>query len=267
MSRGVVADVLSAPLFRSYERELRVFLKLWRGVAFSTFVVPLLFLGAMGFGLGGFVDEGSGASQLGGLDYLVFVAPGLLCANAMQNAAGDSLWKVLGGMKWQGYFNAMVTTPMSPADAYSGYVLFTATRVGLGASTFIIVAALLGAIPSLWALAAIPAAMLIGLSFAAPITAFSGGVEDDESFSIIMRLGIIPLFLFSGTFFPVEQLPDAVQPIAWLSPLWHGVELVRGFTTGDIDVLLASGHAAVLAAVTVAGWKWGVKRFTDRLAA
>jgi lipooligosaccharide transport system permease protein len=258
---------MSAPaLLRSYERQALVFAKLWRGVAFSTFVVPLLYLGAMGFGLGSLVDDGAGAAELDGLDYLVFVAPGLLCANIMLGAAGESLWPVLGGMKWQGTFNAMVTTPMKPADAFGGYVLWTMTRGAMTATSFVIVGALLDAVVSWWAVLAVPAAMLTALAFATPITAYSGGVETDESFSIIMRLGIIPMFLFSGVFFPLSQLPTALQPLAWLSPLWHGVELARGFTTGDFEPLASLGHAAVLVAVVVAGWVWGVRRFTARLA-
>lgn len=258
---------MTAPaILRSYEREARVFSKLWRGVVFTTFVVPLLYLGAMGFGLGDLVDNGTGTDNLGGLDYLVFVAPGLLCANVMIQAAAESLWPVLGGMKWQGTFNAMVATPMRPADAFGGYVLWTATRVGMAAASFVIVGAFLGAIVSWWAVLAVPAAMLTGLAFATPITAYSGGVETDESFSIILRLGIIPMFLFAGTFFPVSQLPGAVQPIAWIAPLFHGVELVRGFTTGDFEWLPAVGHLLFLGVVVAAGWAWGVRRFTERLA-
>ncbi len=259
---------MSTPaLLRSYERQALVFAKLWRGVAFSTFVVPLLYLGAMGFGLGSLVDDGAGAAELGGLDYLVFVAPGLLCATIMLGAAGESLWPVLGGMKWQGTFNAMVTTPMQPADAFGGYVLWTMTRGAMTAASFLVVGALLGAVVSWWAVLALPAAMLTALAFATPITAYSAGVETDESFSVIMRIGIIPLFLFSGVFFPLSQLPSVLQPVAWLSPLWHGVELARGFTTGDFDALVSIGHTVFLLAVVTAGWIVGVRRFTARLTA
>ncbi len=252
-------------LLRAVEREARVFSKLWRGSVFTSFVAPVLFLGAMGLGLGRFVDEGSGAAELDGLDYLLFVTPGLLIASVMQSGASASLWPVMGGLKWFGVFHSMVNTPLEPADVYGGHVIWTGVRAGMAAVAFLIVATALGGIGSWWAVMAVPVAILTSLAFAAPLSGYASGCETDESFSLIMRLGIVPLFLFSGTFFPVSQLPDAVQPLAWLSPLWHGVEPARGFTTGDIDWAITAVHLAVLAGLVLAGWRWGTGRFTRRL--
>ena len=252
-------------LVRAVEREALVYRKLWRGDVFTSFLVPVLFLTAMGRGLGRYVDDGTGAAQLDGFDYLVFVTPGLLIASVMQAAAADSLWPVMGGLKWFGSFHAMVSTPLAPGDVFGGLVVWVGVRSGIAAVAFVIVAAALGGIVSWWGILAVPVAILTGLAFSAPLAAYASGCETDQSFSIIMRLAIVPLFLFSGTFFPVSQLPDAAQPLAWLSPLWHGVEPARSFTTGHIDWPITLVHLAILAAIAAAGWRWGIGRFTRRL--
>ncbi|MCU1426686.1 MAG: type transporter, partial [Actinomycetia bacterium] len=128
------------------------------------------------------------------------------------------------------------------------------------------IAALFGAVPSAWGVLAIPAAALCGCAFAAPLSAFSATQETDLGFPIIMRLGIIPLFLFSGTFFPVKQLPGWVQPLTALSPLWHGVELCRAATTGRAHLWPVLGHIAVLVAFVAIGSWFGRRTFTRRLA-
>jgi lipooligosaccharide transport system permease protein len=251
---------------RVFEREAQVFRRLWRSALFSTAVQPLLFLGAIGLGLGGFVDEGSSAPPLQGGSYLAFVAPGLLAASAMQTAAGNSLWQIMAGAKWLGFYHGIAASPLRPSDVYIGHILWTGARVAMGAVAFLAVAGLLGALQSPLAALALPAAVLCGLAFAAPISAYSATCETDLSFSLVMRLGIIPLFLFSGTFFPLEQLPAVLRPVAWVTPLWHGVELCRGFTTGEVSLPAVGGHVAVLCAFVAGGLWWGSRTFTRRLA-
>jgi lipooligosaccharide transport system permease protein len=171
----------------------------------------------------------------------------------------------MAGTKWVRTFHAMVSTPLRPADVYGGVVGWTAARAFAGATVFLVVAALLGAVLSPWGVLAVPAAALCAAAFAAPLTAFSATQETDARFPLIMRIGILPLFLFSGTFFPISQLPDVLQPLCVLSPLWHGVELCRGATTGSIDFWPAVGHVAVLVACVLAGWRWGTRSFTRKL--
>jgi lipooligosaccharide transport system permease protein len=245
------------------ERDARVWLRLWRGTVFSGLAMPIMFLGAMGVGLGGLIDERSGSVE--GLDYLTFVAPGLLVAGAMQNAAGAALWQVMAGHKWLRVFHAAVATPLRPADVFGGYLIWTTTWAVMMATPFVLVAALLGAIPSPWGVLAVPVAGLCALSFTAPLAAFSVTQESDASFPIILRLIILPLFMFSGTFFPVENLPAGVRPVAWCTPLWHAVELARGATTGSIGLGAATLHLAYLGVLTGLGLAWGVRTFTRRL--
>ncbi|HUF33872.1 MAG TPA: ABC transporter permease [Acidimicrobiales bacterium] len=249
---------------RVVEREAQVFRRLWRGSVFSSVLTPVLFLGAIGIGLGGLVDEAS--SDVAGLSYLVFVTPGLLAAGAMQSAAGESLWPVMAGHKWMRTYHAMVASPIRALDVYVGELAWTAVRTTIGAVAFLAVAAALGGVPSWWGLLAVPAAVLCACAFAAPLSAFAATQQTDVSFSVIMRLGIVPLFLFSGTFFPVTQLPAGLQPLAVASPLWHGVELCRMATTGTLSGARAVGHVAVLVAVVAAATWWGVRTFRRRLA-
>jgi lipooligosaccharide transport system permease protein len=250
-------------MLRVVEREARVYRSLWRGVAFSTFVQPALYLAAMGLGLGGLVQSHSG--HVNGLDYLDFVAPGLLVASSMQLAAGESLWPVLAGVKWLRFYFGVVATPIEPGELYGGWVLWGAIRSVMSASAFLLIAALLGAVPSAWGVLAIPAAALCGAAFASILTAFAVTQETDAAFPMIMRLGILPLFLFSGTFFPVSQLPSGIRWLAWFSPLWHGVELARAATTGQFDALPILGHIAFLVGCVAVGAWFGLRTFTRRL--
>src|SRR5262249_45725227 len=169
------------------------------------------------------------------------------------------------GTKWVRTFHAMVATPVRPADVYGGVVAWTAARAFVGAAIFLVVAAILGAVLSPWGVLAVPAAALCAAAFAAPLTAFSATQETDAKFPLVMRIGILPLFLFSGTFFPISQLPDALQPLCVLSPLWHGVELCRGAMTGSIDFWPAVAHVGVLAVCVGVGWRWGTLAFTRKL--
>ena len=251
-------------LLRVVEREARIFRRLWRGSVYSSFITPVLFLAAMGVGLGGLIDERNAA--VGGLDYLTFVAPGLLAASAMQTAAAESLWPVMAGTKWVRTFHAMVATPVGASDVYGGFIVWTSVRVAMSASAFLVVAALLGGVPSLWGVLAVPAAVLCAAAFAAPLAAFAATQDTDVTFPLILRLAIVPLFLFSGTFFPVSELPAGLRAASAVSPLWHGVELCRAATTGSVQWDAAIAHVAVLTGCVAAGWWWGTRTFTRKLA-
>lgn len=262
---AVAALVGSWPLLRVTEREVRIGARAWKTVLLTGVATPLLFLGAMGIGLGGLIDDNSG--PVAGVSYLAFVTPGILCAASLQTAASDSMWPVMGGMKWMKWHHAAAATPLTPADVYGGYVLWIATRLSVNATFFLVVASLLGGVESPFGVLAIPAAVLGSLALAAPLVAYSAGRDSDVTFPILFRVLVMPLFLFSGTFFAVDQLPAGVRPLAWVSPLWHAVEVARSATTGDVDLLAAIGHVTFLALCITAGWLWGTRVFTRRLAA
>jgi lipooligosaccharide transport system permease protein len=251
------------PVVRVLEREWVVWRALWRGSVFSAVVAPLLFLGAMGLGLGELVKQGSG--NVAGVSYLDFVTPGLMAASAVMGAAGESLWPVMAGVKWLGTYHAAVSTPVESADVYGGKLAWTGLRTALNASIFLVAAALLGGVPSLWGVLAIPATVLGAMAIAAPLVAWAVLQESDGPFAVVMRIVIFPLFLFSGTFFPVSRLPSSIEWIAFFSPLWHAVELCRGATTGGVAGASTLGavvvHVVVLLAFIGAGWYWGVRTF------
>jgi lipooligosaccharide transport system permease protein len=250
------------PMLRVMEREAIVFARLWRGVVFSLFLNPVLYLVALGLGLGGLVKEHSGNVE--GVTYLQYVMPGVLMAVAMQVAAGESMWPILGGVKWMRFFHGTVATAITAGQVLYGYVLWIALRAMLGAVAFVLVALVLGAIPSAWGVLAIPIAGLCAAAFSAPLCAFSVAQDSDASFALIMRVGVLPIFLFSGAFFPISQLPEWLQKIAMISPLWNAIELGRAATTGVWDGSIV-GHLAVLIACIALGLWWGTGRFERRL--
>lgn len=239
-------------------REFRYWLtnyrRTWRGSIYTSFLSPVLYLGAMGLGLGKLVDV-HGTARLGGVSYLAFLAPGLLAATAMQGGVEESTYPVLGSVKWRRTYYAAAASPLRPSDIFHGHLLFTIMRLAMNSAIFLAVMGAFGAITSPWVLAAVPVAVLTGLAFAAPIEAWAITVSKDTSFALVFRFGMIPLFLFSGTFFPVTQLPAWIRPLAYATPLWHGVALCRSLSLGTATLggaLVHIGYLAALAAVSIA---------------
>ena len=194
----------------------------FRSTIFTSFVTPALFLAAMGLGLGSYVDSGDSAA-LGGISYLAFLAPGLLAAAAMNSASFEATFPIMSGLEWSRIFHAMYATPISPRDITLGNLLFIAARLtlicgGLHAGHRPVRGGHVGA-----RRAGHPGGVLTGMAFAAPIAAFTATQKTPIKFNALFRFVITPLFLFSGTFFPVSSLPLFLQPIAWLTPLYHGV--------------------------------------------
>jgi lipooligosaccharide transport system permease protein len=239
---------------RGFRYWLTNYRRTWRGSIYTSLASPVLYLGAMGVGLGKLVDA-HGTGRLGGVSYLAFLAPGLLAAAAMQSGIEEATYPVLGSVKWRGTYYAAAASPLRPADIFHGHLLFTAMRLAMNSAIFLVVMAAFGAITSPWVLAAIPVAVLTGIAFAAPVEAWAITVTRDTSFALVFRFGMIPLFLFSGTFFPVTQLPAWIRPLAYATPLWHGVALCRSLSLGTATpggTLVHVGYLAALAAVSIA---------------
>jgi lipooligosaccharide transport system permease protein len=246
------------PLVASLERtaavsawQARSFRRTWYATITTAFLNPIFFLLSVGVLLGGLVDRGG--AQLGGLSYLDFVAPGLLAATAMQIGTNQSTYPVMAGIRWLRTYDAVVSTPVRVGELVLGALAWTGVRIAVSATLFAAVAAVAGAFSSPLAVLAVPAALLCGLAFAAPITAFAANLEYDAAIAALNRFVIIPMFLFSGTFFPVSQLPGWLQPVAWATPLWHGATLCRDLASGQATLLASLGHAGFLLALVVAG--------------
>ncbi len=235
-----------------FERHARVYRRTWRGSVISTFMNPILYLLAMGLGLGSLVDDGGGSTQLD-FDYLTYLAPGLLAAATMMTAAGESMYPVMAGMKWNKNYSDALSTPISTRDLVIGHFGWLTLRILFTAVVFTGVMVAFGTISIAKALVVIPPAVLGGLAFAGPVTAYGAQLEKEAGLSAVFRFVITPLFLFSGTFFPIDQLPDWMEPIAYVTPLWHAVELTRAAALGIDTVLPIAVHAVVMVVFLLVG--------------
>jgi lipooligosaccharide transport system permease protein len=251
------------PPLRVLSVHLLAWRRLWRGTVFTSFAQPLLFFVAIGYGLGSLV--GRDGRLVDGVSYLTFVAPGMMAAAAMQTAIGWSTWPVLSAIKWQRQFDAMLATPIGVADVVIGHLLHVALRVLLAEGVFLGFAAAVGSVPAWSGILALPAVVVVALAFAAPVFAFTTRLEGDAGFNILFRLVMIPLFLFSGTFFPISQLPVGLELLARVTPLWHGVDLARDATIGRLSVD-DIGHVAYLLVWVVLGTWLAVAGLRRRMA-
>jgi lipooligosaccharide transport system permease protein len=249
-------------------REFRFWLtdyrRTWRGSIYSSVLNPLLYLGAMGLGLGALVNK-HGTAHLGGVSYLMFLAPGLLAAQAMQTGIGECTYPVLGSVKWNRTYQAAAASPLRPGDIFRGHQLFVTMRLLMNSGIFLAVMAAFGAVRSPAVIWTLPAAVLTGLAFAAPVEAWAITQNKDSGFAVVFRFVMIPLFLFSATFFPITQLPAWLRPVAYVTPLWHGVALCRGISLGGLTTGDALIHIGYLVAVAAAGLAVGRYTYRRRL--
>lgn len=256
---------MAAPALRVLEASARTYRHVWKGSVFSSFVNPALFLLAMGLGLGTLVDRGATAETLPGGSYLAFLAPGLLAATAMQTAASEASWPVMAGLKWVKTYHAALATPLRTRDLLHGMFGWATIRLVMTCVVYVVVMALFGAASLGRGLAAVAPAVLTGLAFAMPITAFTATLENDVGLSSLFRFVIMPLYLFSGTFFPISQLPEPLQVVALISPLWHGVELTRALAIGTPTAAPPLVHVGVLAAIAAVGLVLAQRQFHRRI--
>lgn len=229
---------MAAPLsLRVFEAEARVYRRTWRGSVFSSFVTPVMYLLAMGVGLGTLVDANL-PEGLEGVTYLTFLAPGLLVATAMQTGAGEGAWKVMGGIKWQATWKARIASPIDIKGLLFGHILWSSARVLMVSVIFAVVMSAFRIAPLFESLLAVGPALLVGVAMVAATTAYTVHLEEPTGLPLFFRFVVIPMFLFSGVFFPITQLPGWLQPIALVTPVYHGVEMARAIVFG-IDPAVA----------------------------
>jgi lipooligosaccharide transport system permease protein len=255
-------NAFALPL-RVFEFWLLQYRRVWRGTVITSVVNPVFYLGALGVGLGTLVNRTGG--QPLGVPYLDFVAPGMLAATAMQIASGESTWPVMGSFKWTRQYFAMHATPLGVRDILYGHQLWMAARIASTSAVYLAVIAAFGAVNSYLAILTLPAVVLLGLAFTAPTAAYAATQEADGAFVPYNRFLIVPMFLFSGTFFPVSRLPLPLEWVAYATPLWHGVDLCRELTLGNVHVLRAFGHVGYLLLFVIIGLVWGERTYARRL--
>src|SRR5665213_733544 len=184
----------------------------WRSSIFTSFLIPILYLTSMGVALGSLIDKHS--HGVDGVSYVAFLAPGLLAGTCMQIGTNDATYPVMGAIKWVRTYFAQLAGPLSVYDVLLGHLAWIAARLAIVSSIYLAVMAIFGVVYSPWAILALPAAVLTGMAFAGPVCAFAATQEKDSSFSTLYRFAIIPMFLFSGTFFPISQLPTWLEVVA-----------------------------------------------------
>jgi Nod factor-specific ABC transporter NodJ protein len=226
--------------------------RIWRGSVVISVANPLLFVLAMGAGLGKLVNAHNSA-YLHGLPYLTFMAPGLVAAAAMQIGYLESAGPVLQSALPGGSYRSAIAAPMSATDILLGHLLFIGCRILLSSTGVVLVIVAFGVIPPGRGLLLIPAALLTGLAFAVPVTAFAVRAARPASLNALFRFVIMPLYMFSGTFYPTAQLPAWLRDIMLISPLWHGVQLCRGLALGNATGADVTAHTAVLLCLTAVG--------------
>jgi len=258
-----------AGALRSLETEWLTYRQAWRGSVFSSVLGPLLYLGAIGFGLGSLVEAEGGAlgTMADGtpVTYLAFLAPALVAATGVQVAAGEGIYGTMARTKWRATWFTAVSTPLMPGDLALGHVLWVAARGGLAAVVYALVAVALGAMPWRGALPAIGAGVLGGMCLGALLTGWLVRSTEEHMMNAAQRFVVIPMFLFSGVFFPVDQLPGWMAAIARLTPMWHAVVLAREGAVGTPAPWGVWTHLGYLLVLVVVGFVLAVTGLRKRL--
>lgn len=246
------------------EHRLRVMWSYAQTILATGFGEPLIYLYAMGVGLATLVDRNLGL-EADGVGYLVYVAPALLCSAGLTTATIEFSYPVLLGYKWNPTFSGMHSGPISPGQIVDGLVISVVIRLAATMVVYYAFMVLFGAVPSPTGWIAILVATFTGMAFGTLLMAYASTIrEDSGQLAMVERLVVLPLTLFSGTFFPLSELPWFLQWIGWISPLWHGTELARVVTFGYPEpIWLTVVHVVVLVGMTAAGWL-GARRIALR---
>ena len=243
------------------ERNARAFRHAWL-VIFSGFFEPVFYLFSLGIGIGalvGGVDVGGGLT----VSYPEFVAPALLAASAMNGAVFDSTYNIFFRLKYARLYDSVLATPLGPRDVAVGEITWALLRGGCYAAAFVVVAAVSGYVRSWWALLAVPAALLVGLAFAGVGMSATTFMRSWQDFDLV-QLVLLPMFLFSATFYPLSTYPPALRWVVEATPLYHAVALERQLLLGTVDASIL-GHLALLAVLGLAGLAIAARRLEKLL--
>jgi len=268
-STGSADGVRDLPFLEGVRRQVDywsiLWARTWRGVVVSSFLSPFLYVIALGVLLGGFIEADPDQLE-GATSYLAFVVPGLIASHAMQTAVSETTWPVMGMIKWRRIYESMLATPLQPVHLVGAHLASVALHLTATCALFTAVMAPFGVYESWWGpLLAFASQVLCGMTFATLIYAFATRTRSEEAFGVLFRLGVFPLFLFSGAFFPVSNLGDVGSTLARLTPLWQGVNLSRMFALDNVTWWVAGVNVAVLVVLMLLGWRWSVSGLTKRM--
>ncbi|TFD71982.1 ABC transporter permease [Cryobacterium sp. Hb1] len=249
------------------EHRFRVMRSYAQTVLFTAVGSPLVYLYAMGVGLASLVDGNLGDDAVDGVSYLAFLAPALLASSAIAVASEEFTYPIMLGFKWNPTFFGMNASSIQPGQIINGLVISVAARMLVTCTIFYVFMLAFGAVPGRLGFVAVPVALVTGLAFGVLVMAYTATLKDDTGqLAMVQRFVILPMTLFSGTFFPLDVLPPYLQWIGWVSPLWHGTELSRVFAYGLSEpIWLSLVHVLYLAALLAIGWVWARRLATRRL--
>lgn len=256
--------VARVPALREFGYWMRRYRRIWRGSVVISVVNPLLFLAALGGGLGKLVDAHH-SGHLAGTPYLDFLAPGLLAASAMQNAFVEGAFPVFQSARAQGNYPAAAATAMRTGDILAGHLLFVVFRILTSGALFLAVTVAFGVTGPGRALLTLGPVLLTGTAFAMPLVAWAITVERPSRINGVYRFVLMPLYMFSGTFFPASQLPGALRTVAACTPLYQGVELTRHIALGTAGAAATAVHTGYLLVFTLTGIVLARRGYTRRL--
>ncbi|HYO44073.1 MAG TPA: ABC transporter permease [Candidatus Limnocylindrales bacterium] len=231
------------------ERNILVYRRGWMMIL-SGFFEPLFYLLSIGLGIGGMVGDVAGPDGEP-IPYALFVAPALLASASMNGAIAEATFNVFFKLNYQKTYDAILATPLSPGDVALGEIGWAVIRSTMYALGFLVVIVVLGLVRSPWALLAVPAATLLAFAFAAVGMAATTWMRSWQDFDLI-NLVVLPLFLFSGTFFPITAYPEPLQVVIMLTPLWQGTDLIRSLVIGSVDAGIL-WHVAYLGGMGLIG--------------
>jgi ABC-type multidrug transport system permease subunit len=249
------------------EHRFRVMRSYAQTVVMTAIGNPVIYLYAMGVGLATLVDGNLGEGAVNGVSYLAFVAPALLCSAAITVASEEFTYPILLGFKWNPIFYGMNAAPIQPRQIINGIVISVAVRMFITCGLYYAFMLVFGAIPSPVGFLVVFASLLTGLGFGVLLMGYTSTLtEDTGQIAMVVRFLILPMTLFSGTFFPLTVLPVYLQWIGWISPLWHGTELSRVFAYGASEpIWLSVTHVLYLAVLLAVGWYWAGRVTVRRL--
>lgn len=250
---------MAHPSVAVLERHMLLYRRLWKASVFSFFALPYLFLVSIGAGVGGYVGE------VDGFAYLDWIAPGILASTVYQIAVNESTYGVYTDFEWVGGIHTMRGTRVSIRDMVAGWILYVLVMVVMAVAAFLTIAWLFGTLHSPWVWTVPLVCALLAIGAAGPTMAFAASIRNDGYFELLIRFVVIPTTLFAGVFFPVDELPQGFRQLAYASPLWHGVELVRAASLGTPTAWPVLVHIGYLLLVAVAGWICAEAAFRRRL--
>ncbi|HET6212752.1 MAG TPA: ABC transporter permease [Micromonosporaceae bacterium] len=254
---------MAHPALAVLEFDLVGYRRTWRGSVLSSFVLPVLFVLGFGLGVGSYVDA---SGRLGDVSYLDYIAPGMIASTALQIAFGESSWSIMSRFIWIRTYHAMAASPLRVVDIIGGDLLYILLRVVSASAVFTAVVAAFGAVHSPWVVTLPVVAGWLGLASAAPVLAYAARVETDSFFPLLFRFVMVPMTLFAGVFFPVSSMPAGLRILAYISPLWHGVEVCRAAAFGTGSPAAIAGHLAYLGLWVVVGFWLAQLAYRRRLA-